>query len=293
MGACASCTPVAAPSVPRKDTALRGGAVYAVSGVSGSGDCAAALRAHAKPRPVRLTSRASISRAEVMTQLAAASARKREQAPQPGFPGAKRVDRAKSRVALERRMSTLTDTEIESLELKMREWSSHSSDNPDAMDADDTARLIARLKSLGLEMRDVRGDGACQFRALAFQLYGNEAGHKDVRAAVVEHMRRNESFFGPFFGDEFDAYLRDMSRDDCWGDELTLRAAVEAFGCTIVVVTSRPSSWFLEYRAEDADATTFNPVHTTGQEGSIHRKTLYLSYIFPVHYTAIVASRVH
>ena len=44
-------------------------------------------------------------------------------------------------------------------------------------------------------MVDVAGDGACQFRALAHQLRGNEGGHADVRRDVVEYLRRHPPAF--------------------------------------------------------------------------------------------------
>eukprot|EP00964_Phaeocystis_antarctica_P155657 scaffold124921_cov59-Phaeocystis_antarctica.AAC.5 len=60
-------------------------------------------------------------------------------------------------------------------------------------------------------------------------------------------MRKNADFFGMYFedGTEFTAYLRDMARSRTWGDELTLRAAVEAYGCSAHVLTTTPANWYL------------------------------------------------
>ncbi len=41
----------------------------------------------------------------------------------------------------------------------------------------------------GLVERTVRGDGNCQFRALADQLYRSEDMHADVRRTVVHQLR--------------------------------------------------------------------------------------------------------
>jgi hypothetical protein len=53
----------------------------------------------------------------------------------------------------------------------------------------DQARLRATLAAYGLRERKVRGDGACQFRALAHQLVGDEDACDAVRQAVVAQVR--------------------------------------------------------------------------------------------------------
>ena len=74
--------------------------------------------------------------------------------------------------------------------------------------------LGLRLDALGLSSLEMEGDGNCQFRALADQLFGHQKHHAIVRQAAVEQMRRNAEFFGMYFEDsaEFTAYLRDMAR---------------------------------------------------------------------------------
>lgn len=133
-------------------------------------------------------------------------------------------------------------------------------------------RLAARLHTLGLDMAVQAGDGNCQFRSLSFGLYGTPAHHSRVRAAAVDCLRRRRPQFEAFLGEEFGAYAREMARQGVWGDELTLRAAAEAFGVCINVVTSDAANWFMRYVPEHA----------------IVRREVFISYIAPVHYNAIV-----
>ena len=102
------------------------------------------------------------------------------------------------------------------------------------------AGLVERLHSLGLDSVEMEGDGNCQFRSIADQLFGSQQHHALVRALAMAHMRAAADFFGMYFETqgEFEAYLSDMARSRTWGDELTLRACVEAFGCVAHVVTS-------------------------------------------------------
>ena len=133
-----------------------------------------------------------------------------------------------AREPLSRRMSRIGTLNRHQL-IEGIDAASKSKDGPAGANSD----LGRRLSSLGLSSVEMEGDGNCQFRALADQLFGHQKHHAVTRQAAVEHMRRNGDFFGMYFEGEheFHAYLRDMGRSRTWGDELTLRAAVEAFGC--------------------------------------------------------------
>jgi hypothetical protein len=50
--------------------------------------------------------------------------------------------------------------------------------------------------------------------------------------------RSHREEFECFLGEDFDSYLTSMARLGTWGDELTLRAACDAFGVVMHVVTS-------------------------------------------------------
>jgi OTU domain-containing protein 3 len=55
-----------------------------------------------------------------------------------------------------------------------------------------------QLSKLGLELRDITGDGNCLFRALSDQIDGNETNHLLYRKQVCEYMRKNRGDFEPF-----------------------------------------------------------------------------------------------
>jgi len=137
------------------------------------------------------------------------------------------------------------------------------------------------------------GDGNCQFRAVAFNLFGAQVHHGAVRQAAVAHMKKCADFFSIYFDgeDEFSSYLRTMSRNRTWGDELTLRAIVEAYMCEAHVVTSEPANWYLAYSPENPDEPQDPDVARCPKGHSLPplRKQIFLSYISPIHYNAVVA----
>ena len=56
-----------------------------------------------------------------------------------------------------------------------------------------------QLAKLGLELRDITGDGNCCFRAISDQIEGNERSHLDYRKRVCQYMRQNREEFVFFF----------------------------------------------------------------------------------------------
>lgn len=55
-----------------------------------------------------------------------------------------------------------------------------------------------RLKRYGLCERKIKGDGNCQFRAVADQLYRDSKFHLDVRRIAVHQLRSNQSSYSQF-----------------------------------------------------------------------------------------------
>merc|ERR1711879_806776 len=48
--------------------------------------------------------------------------------------------------------------------------------------------LDGRLEKFGMQMKTMDGDGNCQFRAFAYNLFGAQSHHACIRRAAVAHM---------------------------------------------------------------------------------------------------------
>jgi hypothetical protein len=55
-----------------------------------------------------------------------------------------------------------------------------------------------RLRKYGLCERKIKGDGNCQFRAVADQLYRDNKFHLDVRRIAVHQLRSNPTTYSQF-----------------------------------------------------------------------------------------------
>jgi hypothetical protein len=88
-------------------------------------------------------------------------------------------------------------------------------------------------------------------------------------------MERNKDIFSIYFdsGSEWKSYVGGMKRSRTWGDELTLRAIADSFGCCIHVVTSTEQNWYLKYEAEAPRTPA---------------KAVFISYIAPIHYNTFL-----
>mmetsp|Transcript_60654 Transcript_60654/g.106263 ORF Transcript_60654/g.106263 Transcript_60654/m.106263 type:complete len:86 (-) Transcript_60654:62-319(-) len=58
-----------------------------------------------------------------------------------------------------------------------------------------------------------------------------------------------------------------------WGDELTLRAAVDVFGVVVHCVTTDKENWLLHY---EGDAGV-----------GANKRTCFLAYVSPIHYNVV------
>ena len=83
-----------------------------------------------------------------------------------------------------------------------------------------------------------------------------------------------------------------MTRSRTWGDELTLRASVEAFGCVAHVVTSEEANWYLVYTPEapppaDVEVLVTKLCKTSKLQPPSKKKEAFINYISPIHYNAV------
>ncbi len=132
--------------------------------------------------------------------------------------------------------------------------------------------LRRRLEERGLRENEVDGDGNCQFRAIADQLYGSPDRYAEVRTGIVEHLRSNSSRYSAFVPDSYDTYIENMGRDETWGDHLTLQAASNVYGLEIRVYTSYDGNWERVIRPTD--------------DGNI-RRAIQLSFYAELHYNSV------
>ncbi|XP_015958421.1 OVARIAN TUMOR DOMAIN-containing deubiquitinating enzyme 11 isoform X1 [Arachis duranensis] len=146
---------------------------------------------------------------------------------------------------------------------------------PDVNDATlDHERLSERLVTYGLAELQMEGDGNCQFRALADQLFRNPEYHKHVRRQVIKQLKHHKKLYEGYVPMKYKSYLKMMKKSGEWGDHITLQAAADRFNAKICLVTSFRDTCYIEILPTDKNYTI----------------ELWLSFWSEVHYNSLYAS---
>lgn len=146
---------------------------------------------------------------------------------------------------------------------------------PDVNDATlDHERLSERLSTYDLAELHIEGDGNCQFRALADQLFRNPDYHKHVRKEVVKQLKHHKKLYESYVPMKYRSYVKKMKKLGEWGDHVTLQAAADRFEAKICLLTSFRDTCFIEIVPKNKSPT----------------KELWLSFWSEVHYNSLYGS---
>jgi len=146
-------------------------------------------------------------------------------------------------------------------------------------------RLKKRIKLFNFkEKSKIKGDGNCQFRAIADQIYNDPDDHLLVRKNVVDWLKKNDKYVLPN-GTVLREYLETdifhkwsdycdyMLRDSVWGDHLTLLAAAEIFKVKIVIFSS------VKTKKDEDPFIIISPKYSSN--------IIYLSHELEYHYSSL------
>ncbi|KAF3976209.1 hypothetical protein ACB098_11G063700 [Castanea mollissima] len=146
---------------------------------------------------------------------------------------------------------------------------------PDVTDATlDHERLSERLVTYGLAELQMEGDGNCQFRALADQLFRSPDYHKHVRKQIIKQLKHFRKFYEGYVPEKYRSYVKKMKKSGEWGDHVTLQAAADRFDAKICLVTSFRDTCYIEILPKDKDPT----------------REIWLSFWSEVHYNSLYGS---
>ncbi|GJQ11351.1 hypothetical protein GpartN1_g3142.t1 [Galdieria partita] len=111
------------------------------------------------------------------------------------------------------------------------------------------------LFSQGLDIRPVKDDGNCLFRAAADQIVGNERFHVQVREQVCEYIALHGEYLKDFVEDNntLEDYLKEMRIEGTWAGNMELQAISLLYGVNIRVHRLEQPAYDLEnFREKNA-----------------------------------------
>ncbi|RZC32319.1 OTU domain-containing protein 5-A, partial [Asbolus verrucosus] len=91
------------------------------------------------------------------------------------------------------------------------------------------------MSNLGFEIKQMNEDGACLFRSIADQVYGDQEFHYQVRQDCMNYIVQNRDYFEPYVTEDFDKYVARKRRWNVHGNHLEIQAMSELYNRTIEV----------------------------------------------------------
>lgn len=124
----------------------------------------------------------------------------------------------------------------------------------------------------GFIIKQMGEDGACLFRAVADQVYGDQEMHSTVRQNCVDYMAKNNDFYKQFVTEDFTMYLNRKRTDHCHGNHIEMQALSELYNRPIEVY----------------QCTSLDPINTFHSSYQTDNEPIRLSYHRSVHYNSVV-----
>lgn len=79
------------------------------------------------------------------------------------------------------------------------------------------------------------GDGACMFRSIAEQIYGDQEMHGQIRRLCMDYMSNNRDHFKEFITENFENYIQRKREENVHGNHVELQAISEMFARPVEV----------------------------------------------------------
>ncbi|VDM17843.1 unnamed protein product [Hydatigera taeniaeformis] len=107
------------------------------------------------------------------------------------------------------------------------QMSENTSPNSSKLEDNGLEQLLKEKK--GWKVVRVHGDGACLFRSVSHQVFGDEEKHDIIRKQVVDYMCKNREHFSQYVTEDFDRYLHRKRQPNCFGNHLEIQAISELY----------------------------------------------------------------
>ncbi|XP_065359232.1 uncharacterized protein DDB_G0289357 isoform X2 [Calliphora vicina] len=124
----------------------------------------------------------------------------------------------------------------------------------------------------GYILKPVEEDGACLFRSISLQIYGDEEMHDVIRQHTMDYITKNREYYSHFVTEDINSYIKRKRRKDSHGNHIEIQAMSEIYSRPVEVYCYKPT-----------------PINIFNSEQSNNGYApLRLSYQRGTHYNAII-----
>lgn len=123
----------------------------------------------------------------------------------------------------------------------------------------------------GFVIKKMKEDGACLFRAVADQVYGDQDMHEVVRKHCMDYLMKNADYFSNYVTEDFTTYINRKRKNNCHGNHIEMQAMAEMYNRPVEV-----------YQYGTEPINTFHSIHQN------HDEPIRVSYHRNIHYNSVV-----
>uniref|UniRef100_A0A8C3UPI2 ubiquitinyl hydrolase 1 n=1 Tax=Catharus ustulatus TaxID=91951 RepID=A0A8C3UPI2_CATUS len=123
----------------------------------------------------------------------------------------------------------------------------------------------------GFIIKRMKEDGACLFRAVADQVYGDQDMHEVVRKHCMDYLMKNADYFSNYVTEDFTTYINRKRKSTCHGNHIEMQAMAEMYNRPVEV-----------YQYGTEPINTFHGIQHNEDE------PIRVSYHRNIHYNSVV-----
>jgi len=155
-------------------------------------------------------------------------------------------------------------------------------------EGDPLQEALKYVESLERRVVEIKGDGNCLFRALAFLVYGTEDVHIQMRELLADFISRNKVQFAKLT-DKIDEHILKLKYQRVWGSALELQAIASLLQLPVyTLLPNREGTYkWVIYNPQD-DTTLDFPLEPPPPRSISSLDHLELINVHSCHYNCIV-----
>lgn len=81
----------------------------------------------------------------------------------------------------------------------------------------------------GLVIKEMEEDGACLFRAISYQIYGDQEMHDIIRQQTMDYIFQNREYFEQFLTEDIHSYVKRKRQNHLHGNHIEIQAMSEMY----------------------------------------------------------------
>ncbi|XP_055905865.1 uncharacterized protein LOC129941297 isoform X2 [Eupeodes corollae] len=85
------------------------------------------------------------------------------------------------------------------------------------------------MSEQGFIVQNIEEDGACLFRAISLQIYGDEEMHDQIRQQTMDYLYKNREYYSQFVTEDINSYIKRKRKKDSHGNHIEIQLMSELY----------------------------------------------------------------